>query len=429
MIRLVKHFLRRTRPKIALVLILIAVAWIFGSRHFVSPEIQWMWFMAGGWGIVATIVVVDAEEFDLVLPVRRRTLYLARNVASLLLMAVVAVPLAAAVITVGALEGRLAEAMRSCAAFAVFWTTLLLMTSPLLRLVRRMRLTPPAVIAGSAAVISVFFTMLLKEGIPNLLWLVVAVPVVAVAWYLDVRQFERYDLAPIRDAESAKAMAAGSRLMKRLSPMIRVLVRALWLKWWYLPMVVYMAGMGFIGTTGKGWTFNWMYWAIGMCIFMVFSRIGQELLPFIPRRTILRSVLGPFAAAPLLIGGVLAIATGSVQMIVRGLAVALAIVVVTWLMLPSAKEYRRSFLVHLRSIIVVILCLCIWVCAIVPSVRDFIQSAVSTKESRVAPWVAGNPFLVSCVIALVIALLWWRCERKFRHFEPRAFPTGLARTA
>ena len=443
-IRLVKHFLRRASPKTraarklgrGCVVSLLLVCGLFGDSTGMGPHFHDGRHVRHGYG--AGQRGSGGVRSGSAGP--RRKLYVAKNLATLLLMVIVEAPVGVTVLVIATRQSHHWEALRICATFVVCWIAILLMTVPFVRLAYRTRSLVAILIPALPLIgISTLFIIAVWGNARSLLTVAAAVPTAALAWFLGRRQFDRYELAPSGDTGPAEVAAARSSLMNHFSPMVRVLAHGVWLQWRYLPLVVYVAALGFIFPATKSydlWLFDMIcyaiqYVSIGFLILWFCGWTGQSLLPFVPRRTILRSVLGPIAATPLLIGGVEAIATGSVQMIVRGLVAALAIVAVIWLMLPSAKKYRRSYLVHLRRmrIILLILCLCILVCAFVPSARDFIQSAFSVKESPVASWAVGNPFLLSCVIVLAIALLWWRCERKFRYFEPFAFPFGFSRAA
>jgi hypothetical protein len=116
-------------------------------------------------------------------------------------------------------------------------------------------------------------------------------------------------------------------------------------------------------------------------------------------------------------------------MLVAGLALALMIVGMTWIALPSGREYRQPSLLRLRRFLAFCPMLCFFLCGFVPPFYSFLQRTASRAWSQVGTHVGGSPALASCVIVLAIALLWWRCERKFRDFEPFALPAGYTRSA
>jgi len=165
----------------------------------------------------------------------------------------------------------------------------------------------------------------------------------------------------------------------------------------------------------------------------LFNDTPRALFTLVPRRTILRSVLGPVAAIPILVGALESVALNSGQMMFRGLAITLLVVGGTWLGLPARREYGRPLLMRLRrglgmlpfaGFVICVLVVCT-LCALVP--EEFVR-LVSLSALCVAQWVRSEPVWATCVMVLAIALLWWRCERKFRYFEPSAFPSAWNRS-
>jgi len=377
------------------------------------------------YAMAMALVSEEAVEFDLVLPVPRRKLYVAKNLAMLLLIVIVEAPVGVTVLVIAALQSHHWEALRICATFAVCWIAVLLMTVPFVRLAYRTRSVFAVLIAAMPLIgISTLLIMAMWGNAPSLLTVAEAVPTAALAWFLGRRQLDRYEPAAGGDAEPAQVAAARSGLIDRLPPTVRVLAHGVWLRWRYPPLVIYVVALSFMFTATKTYDLllcdMMVYVSIGFFILWFCGWIGQSLLPFVPRRTLLRSILGPIAAAPLLIGGVEAVVSRSGQMIVWFLVTTLMIVGITWFWLPWPKEYRRSSvpssLWQLRNLPVI----CILICVFVPGARDFVRRAFSVIGTPLASWIDGKPVLVSCVIVLAIALLWWRCERKFRHFEPSA---------
>jgi hypothetical protein len=423
------HFLRRANPRQALFVSFAAVALFLSNRHFLPAYTREQWYysflLVAFYSGVFVEVSEETEEFDLILPVRRVTLYFASSLATLLLTVSLIVPLVVALAITAFREGH-PEVLWACATIALCWIATLLMTVPLLRLARRM--SPPfaALIAGFPLV--AMFVLLLAALIG---WISPFLPAVVTAFaappicFLGGWHFEHYELAPRRDAGLAQIVAARSGLMDRFPPLVRVLARSVWLQWRYWLLVVfagYMAGMSCMLAAAMAfdiWVFHIMlYVGTGYFMIMFLSWNGSFLLLFVARRKILRSVLGPIAAVPLLVGGVGAVAARSAQMIVWGLVTALIIVGATWLWLPWAKEYRRrsATLTCLRAAPIIFLL----VFCFVPWLNDSIHRSLSIIAPYAASRVDGNPILLSCVIFFAIALLWWRCERKFRYFEPRA---------
>jgi hypothetical protein len=377
------------------------------------------------YGMILPILTLEAEEFDLVLPVRRRRLYLAEKLAMLLLVITVVLPVNAAVLAVAAVQDDLQDALRFCAALSLCSISMPFIAAPLMRPVRRM-----SPLLAMPIPVFVFFgavTFTLAVRIPLLWMAAVAVPAAALAWFLGGRQFERYELAPSGDAGPARVTVTRSGFMDRFSPMARMLVHAVWLRWQFGLLLV---GFGIISSLLiRNLTFVWFFAVFGNSIIMCLSGNCGELLPFVSRRAILRSVLGPVVATEMLCGGFWAISSGSALMVMWGLALALATVGMIWLILPSKREYRLPFLLRARRNLWWIIWICIAACTFIPGPREFFRRPHWEAMLRPTPLVGGNPVLVSCVIALATALLWWRCERKFREFEPFAFPAGYSRTA
>ncbi len=432
---LVKHFLRRVGLKITLIFGLIAAMNFLGIWQFTASKLEQAWcvgfMIAGGFGLFVAIVFMQADEFDLVLPVRRRRLSLAQNLAALMLVIVMAAPVTATALAVAFLQGDRRESLQPCATFASIWIAMLLTALPLVRLLKRMR--SPSVMGmgfgfGMLIPFCLVLMMALKGKLKTSGFLVSAVSVfaIALAWFLCRRQFERYELIPSGDAGAAPNTGARSGFTDRFSPMVRILAHALWLRWWY-PVVLFMVAFYSLIFTAKQWPDVWVFWLIyagcGGSVIQLLSGTGQSLLPYVPRRTILRSVLAPIAATPLLIGGIKAITVHSAPMILLGLAIALLTVGVTWFALPSAKEFGRPFLVALRRNLSMIPLLGFFVSAFVPVVKRFITGLLAITWSNVSPWINGNSVLACSVIVLAIVLLWWGCERKVRYFEPGAFPS------
>jgi hypothetical protein len=435
-IYLVKHFLLRARPKLALLVSLGAVAWFLGNWHLFRGEmfsflLVTSYMIVGSYDMFMVVAIMEAEEFDLVLPVRRRRLYAARSLAVSLLVVIMAAPVSVTAWAAVSFQGFTPEPSRTAVTCALWLIALPLIAASLVRFVKRMP-SPPAMgrVAVFLAAIFVLMMTAAERRISSLLPAGMALLATALAWFVGRWEFERFELAPSGDAGPARVAVDRLGLVDRLSPTIRVLLRAVWLQWRFLLM---LAGIGsFLAymLTGDNAGFSYFYLCaiFGNVILGLFNMTAWTLLPFVSRRTILRSVLGPFAAAPLLIGCVEAITSGSAQMIVRGLALTLVIVGMTWLMLPSAKEYRRPLLVSVRHMIWWILFICILLFGFVRSSRRFFWHPLSWSWPGITPLVAGNPLLVSCVVVLAIALFWWRCERKFRYFEPSALPAGYSRT-
>jgi hypothetical protein len=168
-------------------------------------------------------------------------------------------------------------------------------------------------------------------------------------------------------------------------------------------------------------------------LLVVFAALGtlqflrsttSALFHLVPRRTILRSALGPIAAAPAVIGGIEAIGLGSARMIVSGLALTLFVVGGTWLVLPTRREYGRPFPMGMRRAFIIILVILLAVCPLRNPAENFIGRWLLAPFSSLAQAALGEPLLASCAMLLAIELLWWRCERKFRYFEPSAFPAA-----
>jgi hypothetical protein len=281
-----------------------------------------------------------------------------------------------------------------------------------------------ALIGITPIFVNFILLMLAMNGaIPVLLPAAVAALGSMLAWFLGRRQFDRYELAPSREAEYVDVGVERPGITDQFSPMVRVLEHAVWLKWGYLYFIIF-AGVAVIPLMlGIGWVLMWFLFCFftGMGTALEFNLIGPILLPIVPRRALIRSVLGPVAAMPVLIGCVVAIVMGSAQFALEGLATALGIVGMTWLMLPSSLEYRLPFQRRLRSSLQWALFICVTVCAVAWFVEGFHRGGPSIEGwSRMAPWVVRNSVLVSCVIVLAIVLLWRRCERKFKYFEASA---------
>ena len=421
MIHLVKHFLLRARPKIALLVSLGAVVWLVGSWRLLPSELesgQYMPVMMFAiYGMIVLIPVLEEQEFDLVLPVRRRKLYLAKTLAVLLLTVIVAVPVSAAALAVAVFRGHVGEALRFCACFTLCFMSTALMVAPLMRLVRKM---PPLfafpIVPVPLIVVFIVQVMAFLRMVSGILSAVVAVLATALVWFLGRSQFERYELAPSADAGPARIAVTQPGFIDQFSPMVRVLVRAVWLQWRLASLLVCVGIIGYV-MKANDFAFVWFYPVFGNSIIVCLSRYCVDLLPFVSRRTILRSVMGPVMATQMLMAGVLAVTSASAQMIVWGLALALMTVGMIWLMLPSAREYRRPVLLKVRHNIWWFLWTCIAACTFMPGNHGFFLRPLSDSWPGVTPVVSGNPLLVSCIIILAIALFWWRCERKFRYFE------------
>ena len=381
---------------------------------------------------------MEPAEFDMVLPIRRRTLYLARNMAAVLLTFLVAAPVSGTVLLAAALRGGLREILWPWEIATLTGIALVLTLSPLLWLLNRTwkSATGPtfsmvgAIVAMLLVAVYAFLRKASAREIPILPLAVPVLLVAALAWLAGYWRFLRYELAP---ADSRRAPNSSRiSLIDRLPPLARIMARALWLQLSYL-FVVFFAVIYSLMLTAKVsrdfWSFYMMYAACSGVILVSFSNKCQALAPYLSRRAIIRCILGPIVPLPALIGGIGAITTRSPLMLVAGLALALMIVGMTWIALPSAREYRQPSLLRLRRFIALCPMLCFFLCGFVPPFYSFLQHTASGAWSQVGTHVGGSPALVSCVIVLAIALLWWRCERKFRDFEPLAFASGFARAA
>ena len=436
MIHLVKHFLLRARPKLALLVSLGAVAWFLGNWHLFRGEmfsflLVTSYMIVGSYDMFMVAAIMEAEEFDLVLPVRRRRLYAARSLAVSLLVVIMAAPVSVTAWAAVSFQGFTPEPLRTGVTCALWLIALPLIAASLVRVVKRMP-SPPAMARLAVFLAAIFVLMMTaaERRISSLLPAGMAVLAAALAWFMGRWEFDRYELTPSGDAGPVRIAVTRSGFIDRFSPMVRVLARVVWLEWRFLVMLAGMASFLAYMLTGDNAGFSYFYLCaiFGSIILVLFNMTACTLLPFVSRRTILRSVLGPIAAVPLLVGCVEAITSGSAQRILWGLALTLVIVGMTCLMLPSAKEYRRPLLVSVRHNIWWILFICVLLCGCVPGSRRFFWHPFSERWPGVTPLVADNPALVSCVIILAIALLWWRCERKFRYFEPSALPAGYSRT-
>jgi hypothetical protein len=453
-IHLVKYFLRRSHPKIPLIACLGVSIWCLCKRSAFSAPGRglqdWQVILMSPSLYVAFLpfFVGEVDEFDLALAAGRRRLYAARILAALLIVVSMAVCIGLAAWAAGVFrEGRW-EPLRFFAnstlpPFAMFLATT--------AFVARAKPRDLELAMGSA---SLFFGpawILLFIGLwagfssflPAVIGAIVAVP----AWFMGYRFFAQCELGPKPDSDPEEfaefragyadhkqdrthalaMLETGDEpgLLDALPPLPRVLARTLWLRWSFLWAFGMAAICCFSIICGIEVPIGILFYgAIGVSLIPQLSGDAEcSLLPFVSRRTIFGSTLGPIAATPALVGGIAAVVSNSAQIIVWGLLAVLFLVGLCWLVLPSRREYGRPWMMRLRSLLAIFTIVGYLACTTVTPIEQFLQRWLSAPFSFVVQCAEYHPLLASCLIVVAIALLWWRCERKFRYFEPCAQAT------